>query len=362
MMHTATLTLDRVIVQGILSSLRDQSINVWRIGTGELLSTLPADSGARVSQLVCAKNGSAAVCLYEYDLDETPSATENGEGQTQDVRILDMISGELSSRTVVRGSNEISCVTVSDDGRVAVVGTALGKFQFISAADHRVQEWTPPAEELGREPVIALGLSPDATSLFSAHALSSEVIEWEVRGVASELSEDADIAFEASQPTAVCRYDLGHVLVGIDGTQRHVAIRFIGGEDFFTVSDANHLRLFKVRDELSRSGGISVTDWNAAERATTSNRHWTARSRRACRPRLAPDAPSVQHGEQGWHCGAVGCSRARWCGGAKGDQHLESNSERRNALCCVKTGDALLYSVAAWAGTLSTNLRRVSLM
>jgi hypothetical protein len=81
MMHTATLTLDRVIVQGILSSLRDQSINVWRIGTGELLSTLPADSGARVSQLVCAKNGSAAVCLYEYDLDETPSATENGEGQ-----------------------------------------------------------------------------------------------------------------------------------------------------------------------------------------------------------------------------------------------------------------------------------------
>lgn len=284
MIITATLTLVHAVAQAILTSQRDHSISVWRVGTGELLSTLAAASGARVSQLVCAKNGSAAVCLYETDLDDSPSATEDSEGLTQDVRILDMLSGELSGHTVLRGSNEISCVTVSDDGRLAVVGTALGQFRIISAADYRVEEWAPPAEEHDGRPVIGLGLSPDTTSLLSAHALSSEVIEWRLRSAASELSQDANIAFEASQSTAVCRYDLGSESVEIDGSRSHVAIRFLGDGDFFTVSDANYLRLFKVRGLLCRSDAISVTDRNAVERATPSDRHWAARPRRACRP------------------------------------------------------------------------------
>lgn len=238
----------------MLCSLRNHSINVWRIGSGELLSTLPADRGARIAQLACAKNGSTAVCLYEYDQDDAPSVAEDGDSLSQDVRILNASAGELSSRTAVRGSGEISCLAVSDCGRLAILGTARGQFRFIGAGGHgRVEEWTPPAEELGESSVravVAMCFSPDATSMLSAHASSCEVLEWGIRSFVSKFSEDTGSTLEDSRPTVVCRYDLGQGIAGLEDARGLVTIRFLGGGDFFTVSDANRLRLFKVHGAI----------------------------------------------------------------------------------------------------------------
>lgn len=200
-----------------------------------------------IGNLVYATNGSTGLSLYEYvDGDDDSSL------RRQEVHVIHSRHEALESQpSAVQGNGELSCLSISDSGRIAATGTNTGVVHFFETAnpDH-VETWTPGGDHHDDRALKAICFSPDDTSLFSIADSADEVLE---RTIAEFVSEKFPSEFDASVHEsqrqlsfAVCRYDIGAHPSDSKEDSTDVSIRFLGSGDFFVVLVAQRLHLFKV--------------------------------------------------------------------------------------------------------------------